>query len=58
MPYYKRYPVIDWSPCMFCRFPDESIDNLASPIEASDNANIENPLFPEKMKLEEAIIHP
>jgi len=58
MPYYNNYPVTLCSTCMFCRFQNQRIDNLASPIEADIDVATESFLSPATMKLEEAIVHP
>jgi hypothetical protein len=55
---YKSYPITIWSPCMFCKFHNQRIEDLASPLEDSINVTTPGFISPETMRLEEAIVHP
>ena len=59
---YDKYlvsPVV-WHPCKFCRFSDESIEDLASPTQNFWVANMQEPdsISTQKIVLQEQIIQP
>jgi hypothetical protein len=58
MLYYEVCPLIAWPSCPYYRFQNQRIEDLASPIQVPDNTNGQSSLFPQKILLEEATIHP
>lgn len=57
---YDKYlaPPVAWYPCQFCRFPNENIEDLASPAQNFWVSNMQNPISTQKIALDEQIIHP